>query len=298
MNWDDLRIFLSVARTGQIARAATLLALDATTVSRRLRRLEQELGRTLFETRRDGQRLTSAGERLVSHAEAMEVATRHIAEEDTSRSAPSGLVRASVSEGFSSWFVAPHLHAFAQQYPRIAVDLVATNGFLSPSRREADIAILLERPRKGPVVAHKLTDYGLRVYASATYLENHPAIGQLTDLQHHRLVSYIPDFLYAPELDYLKELSPELSPTLRSSSINVQYRLVAGSAGVGVLPCFIGDTDPTLVRILPDIRIERSFWLVTHQDTRHMRRVRVFADWLRAMANARRTNLLGLQKTP
>lgn len=292
MNWDDLRIFLAVARMGQIGRAAPQLGLDATTVGRRLRKLERTLGDALFEQTRDGQRLTGAGERLLHRAEKVDAAMGGL-EEDVA-DLPKGLVRTSASEGFATWFLAPRLPAFARAQPAIEVDIAVINGFLSPSKRETDLAILLGRPRRGPLVTRKLTDYGLRLFATPAYLDKHPPIRTRDDLRSHPLIGYIPDLLYAPELNYLDEVTPGLQPTLRSTSISVQHRIVASGGGIAVLPCFMGDADPGLVRILPEVRIARSFWLVIHEETRAIRRTRCFVDWLVETAAAERDFLLGL----
>lgn len=293
VNWDDLRIFLSVAQTGQLARAAHLLGLDATTAGRRLRRLEKTLGQTLFEQRRDGQKLTEAGARLLVRAEAVAATMRAVDSEAHAAYEPEGVVRVSITEGFGASFVAEQLPAFAALYPRIGIDLVATSGFLSPSRRETDVAILLARPSKGPLVTRKLTDYGLGLYAAADYLRAAPPIAAPSDLRDHALIGYIPDLLPAPELDYLDEIAPGLAPRLRSSSITAQHRMVAAGAGIAVLHCFAADRDPALVRVLPEVRLQRSFWLVTHEDSRAIPRVRLFLDWLVALAEAERARLVG-----
>ena len=189
--------------------------------------------------------------------------------------------------------MARHLRQFAADHPRIAVDLVASSGFLSPSRGETDVAILLARPRKGPLVTRKLTDYRLRLYAATDFLAGRAPIDNVLQLRSQPLIGYIPDFIYAPELRYLEEIAPGLEPHLRSSSINAQYRLIASGAGVGVLPCFIGDTDPALRAILPEVSITRAFWLVTHQETRNIPRIRLFVDWLVGVAGQERARLLG-----
>ncbi|HSX75149.1 MAG TPA: LysR family transcriptional regulator, partial [Shinella sp.] len=230
MNWDDLRIFIAVARAGQIARAATRLGMDATTVSRRLRRLEHDRGEILFGRLRDGQQLTEAGTRLMEMAETVEQSFQRLSEREAGTAAPKGLVRVSASEGFGTWFVARHLSAFGAQFPDVRVDLVANSGFLSPSKRETDMAILLARPRKGALVTRKLTDYRLSLYASRHYLDSAPAVGVAADLRRHRLIGYIPDFIYAPELSYLNEVLEGLEPHYRSSSINAQQQLAAGGA--------------------------------------------------------------------
>lgn len=193
----------------------------------------------------------------------------------------SGTLRISVSEGFGSWFLAPLIPEFLSAHPALTLDLVASSGFLSLSKREADIAVMLSRPKAGPVIARKLADYALRLYASPAYLAECIQPETLADLaQGHRLVSYIPDLLYAPELRYLDEILPGLSPKMRSSSINAQHQLIASGAGIGVLPCFIGDTDSRLLPVFPDHRIVRNFWLVSHKDTHQLARVRAVKEWL------------------
>lgn len=291
-SWSDLQFFLAVARTGQMARAAQLLRVDATTVARRLRRLEHDLGQTLFEQTREGQVLTEVGERLLARVEVMEQAALDLESLRSADRAVSGVLRVSVSEGFGTWFVAHYLHAFLDLYPQVTVDLVATSGFLSPSKRETDIAVLLARPRAGPVNSRKLSDYALRLYAARGYAQAHGLPDGPRALAQHRLIGYVPELIYASELAYLGELDPELSAAARSTSINGQYRMIASGAGIGVLPRFIGDTDPALVPVLPERTITRSFWIVTHRDTHQLRRVRAFHDWLVDLVAAKREVLL------
>jgi DNA-binding transcriptional LysR family regulator len=294
VRWDDLHVFLAVARSGQLARAAGALGVDATTVGRRLRRLEQSLGQTLFEQTREGQVLSDAGEQLLLKAEAIERQFLEIEAQPGAGQPLSGSIRVSVSEGFGTWLVAHHLPAFGAEHPHLRVDLVASSGFLNPSRREADIAILLARPRKGPLYTKKLTDYRLRLYAARTYLEAHGPVSSVGDLRGHSLIGYVPDLLYAPELRYLSEIAPDLDPRIRSTSINAQYRVVAAGGGIAMLPCFIGDTDPGLACVLNEIEVTRSFWLVTHADTRRLARVQAFVSWLTSLATARQGRLLGV----
>lgn len=292
-DWSDYQAFLAIARAGQLARAASAVGVDPTTLGRRLRRLEARLDCTLFEQTREGQVLTEAGERLLGEVEAMAQAAGRIAELGAIGAGPTGVLRVSLSEGFGTWFVASRVGAFIADHPRLTLDLVASSGLLSPSKREADIAVTLSRPRAGPVIAGKLSDYALRLYANSAYLARHGrprAIGDLA--QEHSLVGYIPDLLYDPELRYLPELHPGLAAAVRSSSINAQHRIIASGASIGVLPCFIGDADPTLERILPERRIIRSFWIVTHKDTHQLARVRAFKEWLVETVQRNRHELL------
>ncbi|MBC2669829.1 LysR family transcriptional regulator [Novosphingobium piscinae] len=295
MNWTDLQVFLAIAQAGQLARAGSQLGVNGTTAARRLRRLEAQLGASLFEQTPRGQVLTEAGEALLAKVEAMASAAAAI-EPPGGRQPGSpiaGSLRISVSEGFGSWFLAERLAAFVAAYPGLTLDLVANSGFLSLSKREADVAITLSRPKSGPLVARKLSDYALRLYATPAYLAQAGIPAVPADLGgRHRLIGYIPDLIYAPELRYLDEIRAGLTTRLRSSSINAQHRLIAGGAGLGVLPCFIGDADPGLVPVLPQSRIVRTFWIVTHQDTRNLARIRALTDWLAQIVHEGRSVLL------
>jgi DNA-binding transcriptional LysR family regulator len=281
INWNDLQDFLAVARAGRLARAGQTMGVDATTMGRRLRRLETRLGQTLFEQTREGHILTEAGDALLVRVEAMAQAAMAITDGGTSKADLTGTLRISVSEGFGTWFLSGQLPAFARTHPELTLDLVANSGFLSLSKRETDIAIMLSRPKAGPVIARKLSDYALGLYGSAEYLNLRSRPLRPQDLaEGHSLVGYIPDLIYAPELRYLDEFHPGLRPHLRSSSINAQHQLIAAGAGIGVLPCFIGDADPRILPVLPDHPITRTFWLVTHKDTHQLARVRAAKDWL------------------
>ena len=152
---------------------------------------------------------------------------------------------------------------------------------------------MLARPRGGPLVASKLTDYALGAYASTAILDDGP-IKTIDDLLNRRLIGYVPDLIYAPELRYLADIDPKFDATLRSSSITAQARLISRGCGVGILPCFLAAMTGRLTRVLPEtIVIRRSFWLVAHRDTRRLARIEAFVAWLRMeVANAQAT-LLG-----
>ena len=292
-DWNDYQAFLAIARAGQMARAAAAMGVDAATVGRRLRRLEARLGATLFEQTREGQILTEPGEALLAHVEAMAQAANRIAETVGTGSGPAGLLRVSLTEGFATALVAPALGSFAAACPRLMVDLVSSTGLLSPSKREADLAVTLSRPRAGPVIAGKLSDYSLRLYAQRAYLDAHGTPHSPADLaRDHTLIGYVPDLLYSPELRYLSEFEPGIAATVRSTSVLTQHCLIASGAGIGVLPCFIGDADASLCPIFPDRLITRSFWLVTHKDTHNLARVRLFKTWLGDLVSAQRHRLI------
>jgi DNA-binding transcriptional LysR family regulator len=294
-DWNDLQAFLAIARAGQLGRAGQAMGVDATTMGRRLRRLEARLAATLFEQTREGQVLTEAGEKLLAQVETMAQIATTISDGAGGAGGDriSGTLRLSVTEGFGSRFLSPLVPRFVAEHPALTLDIVASSGFLSLSKREADIAVMLSRPKAGPVIARKLTDYALRLYASPAYLERrgHPRTPAGL-ASGHDLIGYVPDLLYAPELRYLDEIHPGLTPRLRSSSINAQQQLIAAGAGIGVLPCFMGDADPRLVALLPEKHIRRSFWLVKHKDTHQLARVRAATEWLLGCVGEFREHLL------
>lgn len=281
MHWDDLRFFLAVARHKSLASAATWLGVDATTVGRRITRLESDLGSDLFDKEQSGYSPTPSGERLFTLAEEMErtaITAGSAASGERARFA--GKVRISLSEGLATWIIAPALKEFADAHPDIQIEIAATNGFLSPSKREADIAIMLARPKRGNLVTRRLADYQLGLFASHSYVRRQSSPQTVSELTSHKLIGYVPDLIYADELRYLSEISDGLEPDYASSSINIQHRMTAGGLGVCVLPLFLAGQDSQLVRILPEIVITRSFWLVVHRDLRNVARVRALTEWL------------------
>ena len=225
LNWDDLKFFLEVARTRKASSAAKRLAVDYTTVSRRISSLETALGTLLFEkSRTNGFTLTNEGQRLLGYAESIE-STLHMACEQVSGSgvALSGHVRMGCTEGFGSFFITPQLSHFVDTYPAISVDILPLPHFISLSKREADIVIALERPEHGPYVCCKLCDYRLQLYATQDYLDAHPPIRRPSDLAEHPFISYVDDLAFSSELLYLANVLPGASATLRSTSVIAQY---------------------------------------------------------------------------
>lgn len=283
MEWSRLQYFLMVAHHGTLARAGAALHVDATTVSRQVSALEAALQQTLFERAPTGFVLTAAGRALVPHAEAMAAAAARIHSGREGESGLSGQLRVSVSEGFGNSFIAPRLGKFVAAHPELEIDLVASSGFLNPSRREADMAVLLARPRKGPLITRKLADYSLGLYAPADRPDWQEAVAAAPLARAGiPVIGYMPDILYAPELDYLGEIEPGLRANVRSSSILAQRRMIAGGAGIGVLPCFLASGDPALVRVRPGQAIARAFWLALHRDVAPQPRIRAFIEWLDA----------------
>lgn len=281
-DWDDLQAFLAVVRAGRLTVAARKLGVDHSTLSRRIVALEQSIGVTLFDRRAAGYALTVEGERLVPDAEAMEnLAIRIGARQDDAAQGLSGSVRIGTPEAWGTYFLARELKELARRHPELEVELVANPRMFSLSKREADIAVSMTRPEQGRLIARRLNDYELGVYASHAYLAQHGPIDERRQLQQQRWVGYIEDLMWSSELDYLAEISSTIRPQIRISNVISQVQAVASGVALGVLPCFLAAREPELVRLLPqEISLRRSYWLLTHADARDLVRVQVVAQFI------------------
>lgn len=293
MNWDDVRIFLAVARAGQILGAARRLGLNHATVSRRISALEQGLDARLFRRLTTGSELTPAGEHFLGVAERMEVdmiaARAEIAGEGD---AVSGTVRIGAPDGFGVAFLAQRLGTLTARHPTLAIQLVPVPRSFSLSRREADIAITVERPTEGRLVAAKLVDYSLALYASRGYASRYGLPRTVAELSGHRLVGYVPDLAISPSLDYSAEISPSWRAGFQVSSALGQTAAVRSGAGIGILHAFIARTHDDLVPvpIVPPIR--RAYWLVYHESMRPLRRIQEVAAFIGGLVDAERASFL------
>ena len=279
-DWDDVRIFIAAARAGSLGAAATRLGIDAATVGRRVARLETGLKSTLVIRSPSGLQLTAAGAQLLQvglQAESAMDAAARVAQPD----AVAGTVRISASEGFGGAVLAPALAELHTARPGLRIELAASSGFLSPSRREVDMAITLSAPDSGRLIVETLTPYQLALYAAPDYLAAHTRPEHVEDLTVHSIVGYVDDLIYAPELRYLDEVRPGLTPHLASSSIRAQRDIIAGGGGIGVLPCFLAQG---LERVLPEVLLERRFWLSTHRELHDTARLRAVRTWVKSLS--------------
>lgn len=295
MDWDNLRYFLELARAGTLVAAARRLGVDHTTVARRLQALERQLDTPLFAREAGGHRLTEAGRRLLPQVEAMQRAFRALEQ----RTAPladedlGGLVRVGATEGFGTVVLAPALAGFGLRHPRLVIDLLALPRQVHLSRREADLVISLERPARGPVLAVKLCDYSLHLYAARSYLEAQAPIHAREDLRGHRFISYVDDLLFSKELQFLDELYAPEAFALRSTSVLAQHRAVQAGTGIAVLPAFVAEADPLLARVLPaQARFVRSFWMSMPAEAKSVARMKAVWDFLRDAVQQRQSRLL------
>ncbi|MCB1479924.1 MAG: LysR family transcriptional regulator [Rhodobiaceae bacterium] len=290
MKWDNLRVFLAIARAGQILGAAKKLGLDQATASRRLSALENDLGATLFQRHTTGVVVTPAGERLLPIAERMEseamAAQSLIGQSDV---ALSGTVRIGAPDGFGNFFLAPLLAEMADTHPELRIQLVPIPRNFSLSKREADIAITVERPTEGRLFARKLTDYTLSLYASQSYLDQIGGIGSQGELRKCLFVTYVQDMIWSPHLDYSEPYVSQCGQVLECAGIVGQMQALA-TRGVGFVHDYTAHSIPGLVRVLPDISLKRSYWIVTHADVRGLRRVTEVMDFISARTKEARAD--------
>jgi DNA-binding transcriptional LysR family regulator len=287
-DWDDLRVFIAAARAGTAAAAAARLNLDATTVGRRLAGLESALKATLFVRGRSGLQLTAMGARLLETAAAVETAMNAVAEAGRA-DLVSGTVRISASEGFGGRILAPALPELCARHQDLRIELIANPGFMSPLKREVDMAVTLSASQNVRLLVEPLTDYELGLFAASAYLARCPNPDSVQALEGHDLVGYVEDQIYAPELRYLEEINPRLRARLSSSSLRAQQEIITVGGGIGVLPCFMAEG---LVRVLPEaVRLRRRFWLSTHKEVAGTARVRAVRNWMKRLAQQRRALL-------
>ena len=288
-DWNDLRSFLAVVRTGRLTVAAARLGIDHSTLSRRITALEGALQVRLFDRLPTGYVLTEAGQGLVGEAERIEaVAIRISSDLVDAKAQMSGPVRVATPEGFGSYFVAHHLADLAEQHPGLTLELIADPGVVSLARRQADVAVTMERPAAGPLRAQKLTDYEYGLYGTDEAISRYDGVS-LAEIDEIRLVGYIPDLLPTAAHDYLNEIGRARKADLQISNIITQLAVTLSSYGLCILPCFMASRHERLRRLLPHrVKFTRSYWLVTHVDARAPARARAIVAFLQRFARADR----------
>ncbi|TDK49884.1 LysR family transcriptional regulator [Antarcticimicrobium luteum] len=280
-HWDDIKIFLAVAREESLSGAGRVLKLDPATVGRRISRLEQALGASLFVKSPQGYTLSAAGERLMAHGETAESAMRAAAEALTGPSDTlSGQIRIGAPDGCANFILPQVCAAISARNPDLDIQIVALPRVINLSRREADMAITVSAPTAGRLLVQKITDYRLHLVASARYLRDNGPVETLADLQHHGMIGYIPDMIFDRELDYLSDLGVE-RVALASNSVSVQIKMAAEGTALCVAHDFTLPSHPILRKVLTDrISLTRSFYLVRHQGAERSARLTRFAEAL------------------
>ncbi len=294
MDWDNLRVFLAVARAGQFLAAARQLKIDHATVNRRVTTLERALNARLFDRRTTGVGLTAAGQRLLAAAETMETsflqAQAALSETDVELS---GTVRIGAPDGFSTYYLAPACARLAERHPRITIQLVPSPQVVPLSKREVDIAIVLDKPEAGRFVTRKLTDYAIGIYATDDYLARHGTPARAEDLSRHRLVGYVEEYAYASALDYVRELFAGAPTGFQCASAIGQVEAVRSGLGLGVVHRFIAKRHCDLRPVLPARQARRAYWIVEHEDTRGLGRIRAVHDFIVEAVQKDRAGFLG-----
>lgn len=282
-NWDDLRLFLAVAREHSLSAAGKALRLDPATLGRRMARLEQSLPAVLFVKSPQGYALTEAGAELLTRAEAAEQAMRAATAalpEESDRLG--GQIRIGAPDGVGNYLLPQVCAKIIRDNPDLDIQIVALPRVFNLSRREADMAIGVSAPTAGRLVVQKITDYRLHLAAADSYLAQCPPITRPDDLRGHKIVGYIPDMIFDQELDYLSALGVT-RVMLASNSVSVQVNCLRMSGGIGVAHDFSLPLNPGLRRILTDhISLTRSFYLIRHADDQRSARLRKFAEILTA----------------
>jgi DNA-binding transcriptional LysR family regulator len=285
--WTDLRFFLELARAGTLSGASRRLEVEHTTVARRIDRLEQQLGSTLFDRSREGYELTEMGHTVLPHAEAMESAVlaaqaQLLGDEVGLR----GVVRLGVPELLGVRVITPLLAHFLQLHPDLSVDLLVQPRFANLANREADLGVTLDAPATGRYMVTRLTSFTVYLYGAPDYLARHPPILRRADLAGHDYVDYVQDRLASNELNFIDELG--LTPRRRLCCTGMMAQVEAARNGLGLImaPPYALPNDGSLVPVLArEISVERTYWLVAPVDLYRLGRVRAVWNLLRDMAD-------------
>ncbi|WP_105381528.1 LysR family transcriptional regulator [Neorhizobium alkalisoli] len=289
MNWDDVRMFLAVARSGQILAASRRLGINHATLGRRVTALEEDLRTRLLIRRTNGCELTAEGEIFFRAAERMETEML-AAQASTGRidTAVAGTVRIGAPDGFGVSFLASRLGRLTRRHPDLKLQLVPVPRSFSLSQREADIAITIERPEQGRLVSSKLTDYTLGLYASKSYLDQAGTPETVEALRAHPRIGYVEDLIFSPSLNFTGEVMRDWDASFEISSAIGQTEAVRSGAGIGILHDYVARQSSELRRVLSDIVIRRSYWTTYHETTRDLIRLRTVVDFLKELVDEER----------
>ena len=282
-DWNDVRHFLAVARTGSTLGAARELGVNQTTCARRIEALEAAVGQRLFDRTQTGRSLTEAGCQLMPCAEEMEKAARQFADAAASHNRDlSGSIRLTTNEVLANVWLTPAIADFRRQYPQVGVELITADRFFDLTKGEADIAIRATgRPNDPGCVIRKLISVPWAIYCSQAYAERRGAPQGLSDLNDHVLVGGIAELENFPALQWLYSQAPRAEIHTRSNSLMNLYYAIKAGLGVGPLPITMAGPESSLVRCTDDIPdLEAAAWLIVPERLKDVPRVRVFMDFV------------------
>ena len=274
--WDDLRFVLAIARSGNLRAAAAALGVNHSTMFRRLNAAEAALGAKLFERLAAGYRPTEAGLRLIEAAERIETETLALDRELTGRDTRlTGTLRVTASETLAFGMLTGEIAIFRQRHPGIVVELLVDNRVLDLSRREADIALRATRPAQGDLFGRKLADVRWCFYGAA----GAPAPRSRRELAQYPIVRWAEASQPTKAAAWLAENMADAPAGYRTGSLVNQFMAAKAGLGLALLPCYLGDADDGLVRVLaplPDLITE--LWLITHRSLKDTARIRAFME--------------------
>lgn len=302
-DWSDLRYFLAVFRARTLAGAGKRLRVEPTTIGRRLTALERSLEARLFDRTPDGFVLTAAGERVLDHAVEMEAQMaaieRKASGEDTRIA---GDVRLATSENLSVGFLASRLAPFLEKHPGVALEIVTGTAAVDLLRHEADLALRVGarmRPEQLSLIARRVAQVGLGLYASSAYLARRGPPSVDNGCAGHVIVGYGEALADVGPSKWLQEHAREATVALRCNSMLGAARAVASGAGLCVLPCFLADAEPGIERVIPKPVLAHDLWLVVHPSPRAAARVRAVSDFLVQLVRSENDTLSGVRsRTP
>ena len=292
LDWGNLRFFLEMARTGSLARAAGRLGVDRNTVARRVTALEGELGLPLFERGPQGWARTSAGEELAELASRVEEDVLALALSAHARDrAPAGTVRLTTAAHLAAHLLAPAVPRLRERHPALVLEIAADQRTFDLTRREADLALRMGRPRDAGLVMRKLSEVGYGLYASPGYLAGRP--GGPVDFARDAFIGFDDSLAGVPQERWLTRVGPDRRVVFRSNSTATLQSAAREGAGVAVLPCFVAEHDPGLRRLDGPEPANHELWLLVHGDLRRTPRVRAAIEWVDELVERSRARLLG-----
>jgi DNA-binding transcriptional LysR family regulator len=282
MEWDDLKHFLAVARTGSLVKAGHSLKSSAATVGRRVAALERRLGARLFERRQTGYVLTESGDAIRLKAEEVEEAVLSVEREALGRDLrPSGKVRIAASDDIATHLITPSLPEFQRRFPDIALELVARMDLVNLTRREADIALRGVRPTHGDFVVRRVGAWPCGLYATKAYAASRRIKAGDVDFSKIGIITWTEEHAHVRGGPWFAQHARGATVALASDSARVQFAACKAGMGVAILPCRVADRDPDLTCVLPAERVlSVELWEVVHRDLVRTARVRAVMDLL------------------
>ena len=277
LNWDDIRHFLEVVRSGSVIQAAVRLGVNHTTVYRRISALEDRLGKSLFERSNNGWVITPVGERIVAFAESMAEDANNIERQILADSHElSGLLRVTAADHCADRLVMPAIRKFIQRYPEISLEVVATADELDLAAREADVALRGTDEPPPNLVGKRITQIGFAVYGTQALKEQATDDPDAEDLP---CITWVGDGHTRPP--WIEKSFPNTRRIYRTTSVLVMLGMAREGIGIARVACVLGDPDPKLYRV-PARHVEPGpgLWVLSHVDLRTTARVRIFRDFL------------------